>query len=100
MVSALLFSLREHWPKVLAAILVPVILGAIGLYVAKQEREETRRERALVEQGETKAIVRQQERVLHEVETYQNATQHRDVGELERVRVENDRCARAGADCF
>ena len=90
---------RDHWPKIVAAILVPIILGAIGLWIAKQERETIREENVLVETGRKEVKLEQTERTIRDVEAYRKAAERPDAGELGRVRAESDRCTRNPAAC-
>lgn len=91
--TAFWLIMKEHWPKVLAAILVPVILGAIALHFAKKERDERRAEERLVESGRQEVITNQQDRTLRNVEKAQDAERNPTLDDRERVRSKYDRCA-------
>lgn len=97
--AALLALFRDHWPKVIAAILVPVILGSIAMVIAKRERGEVRLEEQQVERGRQEAIIETDRKVIQNVEAYRNAVEHHDAGELARVRNSADRCTRDPSVC-
>jgi hypothetical protein len=88
-------AIRDHWAKIAAAVLVAVAVA----WLAKCERAEKAADEAKVESGRREVVIEQQERTLQDAQTYRNAVEHRDVGELERVRQTSDRCTRTPAAC-
>ncbi len=60
MIAAILIAIKEHWPKIVIAVLVAFVVAA----VAKCEREEQRQNNTLVTTGEQKEVIRQQSEVL------------------------------------
>lgn len=99
MLAAILIAIKEHWPKIVIAVLVAFVVAA----VATCERENIRTEERLVEtgkrDGQQQVTIEQQERTIRDVEAYKEATERPDAGELGRVRASNDRCTRNPAAC-
>lgn len=91
--------LKEHWHKVLAAIMVPVIIAAITIYANKREAKEVRQEEKLVESGRKDMAMETQQEVLKNVEKAAEAERNPDPDALVRVRAQNDRCTRDPASC-
>lgn len=97
--TAFWLILKEHWPKVLAAILVPVIIGAFAIWMADRENDETQAEERLVESGRQEVTIKQQTGVLNNVGKAQRADSSPTLDERERERLRYDRCAAPSADC-
>jgi hypothetical protein len=88
-------AIRDHWPKIVAAVLVAVALA----WLAKCERAEKAADEAKVESGRREVRIESHERTLDNVRKAEDAVNRPAPGARQRVYDEQDRCARPGADC-
>lgn len=90
---------KDNWPKLVAAVLVPVILGVAIAWIAKEEREVVRHEQGLRDDGHKKAKLEMQQEVLKNVDKADAAGSDPDPGNIGRVRSKYDACSRDPAAC-
>ena len=90
---------RRYGKLILLLLLGLLIIGAVSFFLEARENKQERRDAALVEQGETRTIIRTQERTIQDVAKANDAVERPVAGAVERVYAEGDRCARNPAAC-
>lgn len=93
-IAAIASAVKEHWPKIVIAVLVAVAVA----FVAKCEREKVRHEETLVDKGRKTEQVNSMGRVLTDVQNAQTAVNSPSSGDTARMRDRYDRCASGGCE--
>ena len=90
---------RRYGKLILLLLLGLAIIGTVSLFLEMREDEGKRRDAALIEQGETRTIIRTQERTIQDVAKANDAVERPVAGAVERVYAQGDRCARTPSAC-